>query len=180
MKAQFSQLGRHILPLSEKAKVGFNIVLAALTKRANSAGFTDRKPPAPYVPDFSKAVDHFCIHAGGRAIIDGVQKNLGLADKHMEASRHTLYDWGNTSSSSIWYEMEWLERFGNLRSGDKTLQITFGSGFKCNSAVWRVLRVDQTKRCVPIKPPVAAQLPVLLGSTSGELPIKPPAAAKHC
>merc|ERR1712227_966479 len=40
MKAQFSQLGRHILPLSEKAKVGFNIVLAALTKRANSAGFT--------------------------------------------------------------------------------------------------------------------------------------------
>jgi len=177
MKAQFSQLGPHILPLSEQAKVGFNIVLAALTKRANSAGFTDKKPPAPYVPDFSKAVEHFCIHAGGRAIIDGVQKNLGLADKYMEASRQTLYDWGNTSSSSIWYEMEWLERFGNMRRGDKTLQITFGSGFKCNSAVWRVLRVDQTKQGVPIKPAVATQLPVLLGSTNRDLPTKLQVAA---
>merc|ERR1719359_332569 len=176
LKAQFSQLGRHILPFSEQAKVGFNIAHAALTKRANSAGISDAKPPAPYVPDFSKAVEHFCIHAGGRAIIDGVQKNLGLADKYMEASRQTLYDWGNTSSSSIWYEMEWLERFGNMRRGEKALQLTFGSGFKCNSAVWRVLRVDQTKRCVPIKPPATAQLPVLLGSTSAESPVKPAAA----
>merc|ERR1712224_364530 len=157
LNAQFSQLGKRILPFSEQAKVGLNLVIALLTKRANSAGITDMKPPAPYVPDFSTAVDHFCIHAGGRAIIDGVQKNLGLPDKYMEASRQTLYDWGNTSSSSIWYEMEWLERFGNMRKGEKALQITFGSGFKCNSAVWRVLRVDQTKQCMPIKPPAAAQ-----------------------
>merc|ERR1712232_882845 len=176
MTAQFNQLGRAILPLREQAKVGFNLAIAALTRRANLAGLTDAKPPAPYVPDFSKAVQHFCIHAGGRAIIDGVQKNLGLADTYMEASRQTLYDWGNTSSSSIWYEMEWLERFGNMRRGEKALQLTFGSGFKCNSAVWRVLRVDQTKRFVPIKPPAAAELPVLLGSTtSSEVPIKPPA-----
>merc|ERR1712110_1290910 len=157
MTAQFKQLGRAILPLSEQAKVGFNLVLAALIRRANLAGLTEAKPPAPHVPDFSQAVQHFCIHAGGRAIIDGVQENLGLADKYMEASRQTLYDWGNTSSSSIWYEMEWLERFGDMRRGEKALQITFGSGFKCNSAVWRVLRVEQTKRCVPLKPPAAAQ-----------------------
>jgi 3-ketoacyl-CoA synthase len=153
MAAQFKQLGQRILPFSEQAKVGFNLLQTALIKRAQLAGLTDVKPPAPYVPDFSKAVQHFCIHAGGRAIIDGVQKNLGLTDKQIEASRQTLHDWGNTSSSSIWYEMEWLERFGNMRRGDKTLQITFGSGFKCNSAVWRVLRVDPAKRGVPIKPP---------------------------
>jgi 3-ketoacyl-CoA synthase len=157
MAAQFKQLGRRILPFSEQAKVGFNLLQATIVKRAQQAGLTDVKPPAPYVPDFSKAVQHFCIHAGGRAIIDGVQKNLGLTDKQIEASRQTLHDWGNTSSSSIWYEMEWLERFGNMRRGDKTLQITFGSGFKCNSAVWRVLRVDQTKRSVPIKPPATQE-----------------------
>lgn len=151
MTAQFKQLGRRILPFSEQAKVASNIIQAALIKQARVAGLTDAKSPVPYVPDFSKAVQHFCIHAGGRAIIDGVQQKLGLADKHMEASRQTLNDWGNTSSSSIWYEMEWLERFGNMRKGDKALQITFGSGFKCNSAVWRVLRVDQTKRGLPLK-----------------------------
>ena len=152
MTAQFSQLGRRILPVSEQVKVGLNLTLIALIRWSCKQGFIEAVPPASYVPDFSKAVEHFCIHAGGRAIIDGVQKNLGLADHYMEASRQTLSDWGNTSSSSIWYEMEWLERFGDMRKGDRTLQITFGSGFKCNSAVWRVLRVDMTKRCVPIKP----------------------------
>merc|ERR1712014_505122 len=68
-----------------------------------------------------------------------------------EASKKTLEDWGNTSSSSIWYEAEWVERFGNLQVGQRLLQISFGSGFKCNSAVWRALRVDTTKRGVPIK-----------------------------
>merc|ERR1712072_969928 len=53
MKAQFSQLGRHILPFSEQTKVGFTLALAALIKRANAAGLMDAKPPMPYVPDFS-------------------------------------------------------------------------------------------------------------------------------
>merc|ERR1712217_62011 len=154
MTAQFKQLGRRILPYSEQAKVAVNLAHSLIIKQAQLAGYlTGAKPPATYIPDFSKGVQHFCIHAGGRAIIGGVQKKLGLTDKQIGASRQTLYDWGNTSSSSIWYEMEWLERFGNMQRGDKTLQITFGSGFKCNSAVWRVLRVDKTKRRVPIKPP---------------------------
>merc|ERR1712048_478363 len=152
------QLGRRILPYSEQAKVAVNLAHSLIIKQAQLAGYlTGAKPRAPYVPDFSKGVQHFCIHAGGRAIIDGVQKKLGLTDPQIEASRQTLYDWGNTSSSSIWYEMEWLERFGNMRKGEKALQITFGSGFKCNSAVWRVLRVDKAKQAVPIKPATAAK-----------------------
>merc|ERR1712048_428645 len=63
--AQFKQLGRRILPYSEQAKVALNLIHSTIIKRAQLAGcLTDSKPPAPYVPDFSKAVDHFCIHAG--------------------------------------------------------------------------------------------------------------------
>merc|ERR1712187_114744 len=152
MKANFTQLGRSILPISEKAKVVSSSIAASVVSKARKLGLTEMQVPRSYVPDFTKAVDHFCMHAGGRAVIDGVQKSLDLAERYMEPSKKTLEDWGNTSSSSIWYEAEWIERFGNLQVGQRVLQISFGSGFKCNSAVWRTLRVDTAKRGLPIKP----------------------------
>jgi len=148
---------------NELARVVANRFFIFLCSRAKQAGFMDMAPPKAYVPDFTKAVDHFCIHAGGRAVLDGVQKNLGLNDNHMKASRETLFDWGNTSSSSIWYEAEWIERFGDLKKGQRILQVTFGSGFKCNSAVWSVLKVDNKKLLRPIKQQDAAP-PSLLGA----------------
>ncbi|KAJ4889203.1 3-ketoacyl-CoA synthase 18 [Raphanus sativus] len=93
-----------------------------------------------YVPDFKCAIDHFCIHAGGRALIDELEKSLGLSPIHVEASRSTLHRFGNTSSSSIWYELAYTEAKGRMKKGNKAWQIALGSGFKCNSAVWVALR----------------------------------------
>ena len=90
----------------------------------------------PYIPDFKRGIDFFCIHAGGRAVIDGIEKNLKLSPAHVEASRHALYTYGNTSSSSIWYEMDYIRKNMDLYRGQRVLQIAFGSGFKCNSGVW--------------------------------------------
>ncbi|KAL7718647.1 3-ketoacyl-CoA synthase [Entamoeba marina] len=79
----------------------------------------------------------YCIHAGGRAIVDGIQENLKLTDEDCMPSRATLYRFGNTSSSSVWYEMKFIERINTLKRGDKVWQIAFGSGLKCNSVVWQ-------------------------------------------
>lgn len=98
----------------------------------------------PYIPDFKLAFEHFCIHAGGRAVIDELQKNLQLSGEHVEASRMTLHRFGNTSSSSLWYELCYIESKGRMRRGDRVWQIAFGSGFKCNSAVWKCNRTIKT------------------------------------
>lgn len=38
-----------------------------------------------YIPDFGKAFEHFLIHTGGKAILDGLQKKLSLSDKQVKA-----------------------------------------------------------------------------------------------
>lgn len=145
MEKNFTTLGPYVLPVSEQIKTGFWILVRLLVKKAEKYGYKFNKID-PYIPDFKRGVDHFCIHAGGRGVIDGIEKNLNLTPSHVEASRYALHEYGNTSSSSIWYEMDYIRKRMNLRRGQRVLQVGFGSGFKCNSAVWICLNNNSNSR----------------------------------
>ncbi|KAJ6822262.1 uncharacterized protein M6B38_276715 [Iris pallida] len=130
LKTNITTLGPLVLPVSEQLLFFATLVAKKLFNAKVK----------PYIPDFKLAFEHFCIHAGGRAVIDELEKNLQLLPSHVEASRMTLHRFGNTSSSSIWYELAYIEAKGRMRKGNRIWQIAFGSGFKCNSAVWQALR----------------------------------------
>mgnify|MGYP001144872730 CR=1 FL=1 len=138
-----SSLGHRILPLSAKlayaAREVMRSVRTKLFRLTGGSAEDAKKRFPPTVPNFKAAVDYFCIHAGGRAVIDGIKDTLSLTEKDVEASRSILYKYGNTSSSSIWYEFQFTERNNRVTKGQKLWQIAFGSGFKCNSAVWEKL-----------------------------------------
>lgn len=140
LKTNITTLGPLVLPMSEQLLFFGTLIGKKLLKMKLK----------PYIPDFKLAFEHFCIHAGGRAVLDELEKNLQLSDWHMEPSRMTLNRFGNTSSSSLWYELAYTEAKGRVNSGDRIWQIAFGSGFKCNSAVWRALqRVNPAKEKNP-------------------------------
>uniref|UniRef100_A0A5K1FWU0 3-ketoacyl-CoA synthase n=1 Tax=Nymphaea colorata TaxID=210225 RepID=A0A5K1FWU0_9MAGN len=130
LKSNITTIGPLVLPASEQLLFLFTLI-----------GRKVFNPKwKPYIPDFKQAFEHFCIHAGGRAVIDELEKNLQLSAEHVEASRMTLHRFGNTSSSSLWYELNYIESKGRMKRGDRVWQIAFGSGFKCNSAVWKCNR----------------------------------------
>lgn len=58
-----------------------------------------------YIPDFKHAFEHFCIHTGGRGVIEEIEKQLQLTAEQTEPSKAALFRFGNTSSSSIYYEL---------------------------------------------------------------------------
>lgn len=156
MEKNFTVLGPYVLPLSEQIRVAYTLAKKKLCKRLCRA-FDLNKESVPssltkllstcipvkvpaYVPDFKRGIDYWCIHAGGRAVVEGVANNLKLQAEHASPSKHALYKYGNTSSSSIWYEMDFVCRIQKPRKGHRILQVAFGSGFKCNSAVWLCLQ----------------------------------------
>lgn len=147
MEKNMTTIGPYVLPLSEQIPVVTSLalrfaikmmgrMLKAMGQEKLAAKLPNKKH---YVPDFKRGIDHFCIHAGGRAVIDGIEKNMKLELFHTEPSRMTLMNYGNTSSSSIWYEMEYIQeqqKTNPLKKGHRIMQVAFGSGFKCTSGVW--------------------------------------------
>uniref|UniRef100_A0ACD5VI57 Uncharacterized protein n=1 Tax=Avena sativa TaxID=4498 RepID=A0ACD5VI57_AVESA len=132
LRANITAIGPLVLPAREQLMFAFSFIARRLI---------GTRVIKPYIPNFSTAFEHLCIHAGGRAVIDELQRSLGLSDQQVEASRMTLHRFGNTSSSSLWYELAYIEaKQGRMRKGDRVWMIGFGSGFKCNSAAWECIQ----------------------------------------
>ncbi|KAL9171082.1 hypothetical protein ABFS82_04G186800 [Erythranthe guttata] len=124
------QIAPKILPATELLRFA-----AALLFRKLRGGAGARP-----VINFKKGVEHFCLHTGGKAVIDGIAENLGLSEDDVEPARMTLHRFGNTSASSLWYVLAYMAAKGRLKKGDRVFMISFGAGFKCNSCLWKVLR----------------------------------------
>ncbi|KAJ9698314.1 hypothetical protein PVL29_007410 [Vitis rotundifolia] len=146
-----------ILPVRELLR----FMVASLVRKMHQ----NSKGGGKVVINFKTGVDHFCIHTGGKAVIDGIGKSLELTEYDLEPARMTLHRFGNTSASSLWYVLAYMDEKKRLKKGDRVLMISFGAGFKCNSCMWEVARDleggNVWKDCIDSYPPESLSNPFM-------------------
>lgn len=130
------EISPKILPVRELLRFGLLTFIRKLRQNSAKGGGSASRP----VINFKTGVDHFCIHTGGKAVIDAIGQNLNLSAYDVEPARMTLHRFGNTSASSLWYVLGYMDAKKRLKRGDKVFMISFGAGFKCNSCLWEVVR----------------------------------------
>lgn len=138
LRSNITILGSSILPFTEKFWHGISVI----KKR-----FIDKSEEI-YVPNFNTVIQHFCLPTSGKPVIREIAKGLRLSERDMEPALMTLHRFGNQSSSSVWYELAYMEAKEKVKRGDKVWQLGMGSGPKCNSVVWECVRpiVGESKK----------------------------------
>ncbi len=76
-------------------------------------------------PWASGEIDGWAVHAGGRSILDAVEKGMGLAPEALREARDVLARYGNMSSSTLMFVLAALLERGDVRKG---LALAFGPG----------------------------------------------------
>ncbi len=71
----------------------------------------------------------WAVHAGGTAVLDQVEKTLGLDASHLQYSRAVFEKYGNMSSPSALFALDSIVREGRPAAGDLGVLLAFGAGF---------------------------------------------------
>jgi predicted naringenin-chalcone synthase len=74
------------------------------------------------------SIDHWLLHPGGRGILEGAQRGLGLSDAQVAASAAVLAEYGNTGTASSFFVLGATERMRSPGPDELGLLVSIGPG----------------------------------------------------
>lgn len=82
-------------------------------------------------------IGHWILHSGGRKVIDGLQREVGLTDAQVRHSKCVLRNFGNMSSPTVLFVLEETMRNGEPKPGDLGVMLAMGPGLAIEGALLR-------------------------------------------
>jgi predicted naringenin-chalcone synthase len=112
-----------------------NVLSREVPTRAGEAcrTITD-KLLARYSLDTAK-VDHWVIHAGGKAVLDSIEWALKLPTNALASSRNVMRRCGNMSSPTVLFVLDETHREVRPKKGQRAVLSSFGAGFAAHAAL---------------------------------------------
>ena len=80
-------------------------------------------------------VDHWVVHAGGKAVLDAVQQALALPPDALDSARRVLRWSGNMSSPTVLFVLQEEQQLRPPRRGERAVLTSFGAGFAAHAAL---------------------------------------------
>ncbi len=86
----------------------------------------------PFLADHGLALEdlsHFLLHPGGRKVLEGLERELGLSRSRTQLSWDVLRDYGNLSSATVLFLLHRFGQVGQPNPGEHGLMMAVGPGF---------------------------------------------------
>jgi predicted naringenin-chalcone synthase len=113
----------------ELSSTGFQMTLSNYVPELLGEDFAALVSRATDQPDLPAGpINHWCIHPGGRKILDAVQKSMQLEEQALNTGREVLNEYGNMSSPTILFVLQRIMKDLDYSKPDKVFGAAFGPG----------------------------------------------------
>jgi alkylresorcinol/alkylpyrone synthase len=82
-------------------------------------------------------IKHFVFHPGGAKVIEAYDEALDLTNGHLDPSREVLRQYGNMSSPTVLFVLDYILKHSAPRSGEIGLMAALGPGFSAEQVLLR-------------------------------------------
>lgn len=119
----------------ELSSTGFRMTLSSYVADLVANNFSGLVDQALHAAGLNKEdIKHWCIHPGGKKILEAVHQSLGFSNGQLESCYKVLHSYGNMSSPTVLFVLK--EMMENIQQGQgKTFVAAFGPGLTMETLI---------------------------------------------